>query len=56
MNKLTDWLARFENELDQVLKEAKDFHTKDRISEAKLYVERLDELRVQVDKLITEVF
>ncbi|XP_028407226.1 dynein heavy chain 3, axonemal-like [Dendronephthya gigantea] len=54
VNKLTDWLARFEAKLEAVYKEAKDFYSRERISEARAHVEKLDELRTEVENLLDE--
>lgn len=56
VNKLTDWLARFETKLEAIYKEARDFYSRERISEAKIHLEKLDELNVEVDNLIAEVY
>ena len=56
MNKLFDWLASFESQLDETLTSVKEFHSKDRMSEAKNYVAQLDELRQKVEGFLEEVF
>ena len=48
-------MARFETKLEAIYKEARDFHSRERISEAKSHLEKLDELNVEVDNLIAEV-
>lgn len=50
-----DWLALFKNKLQDVFKESRDFYTKERLSEARVYLEQLNELKAEVDKLIAEV-
>lgn len=55
VNKLMDWLARFKSKLDHVFKESRNFYTKERLSEARAYLEQLNELKAEVDKLIAEV-
>lgn len=55
MNKLFDWLARFELQLNETLQSVKEFHSKDRISEAKTYVVQLDELKDKVQEFLDEV-
>ncbi|RMX56942.1 hypothetical protein pdam_00011068, partial [Pocillopora damicornis] len=54
MNKLFDWLARFELQLNETLQSVKEFHSKDRISEAKTYVVQLDELKDKVQEFLDE--
>ena len=56
MNKLFDWLARFELQLNETLQSVKEFHSKDRISEAKTYVVQLDELKDKVQEFLDEVW
>lgn len=56
MNKLFDWLASFESQLDETLTSVKEFHSKDRMSEAKNYVAQLDELRQKVEGFLEEVY
>ena len=55
MNKLFDWLARFEMQLNETLVSAKEFHTKDRMSEAKTYLAQLDDLKDKVQGFLEEV-
>lgn len=55
MNKLFDWLARFELQLNETLQSVKEFYTKDRMSEAKTYLAQLDELRDKVLGFLEEV-
>ena len=55
MNKLFDWLARFEMQLNETLVSVKEFHTKDRMSEAKTYLAQLDELGDKVQGFLEEV-
>ena len=55
MNKLFDWLARFESQLEETLASVKEFHNKDRMSEAKMYVAQLDELKQRVEGFLEEV-
>ena len=56
VNKLSDWLARFETKLEVIYKEAKDFHSKERMSEARSHLDKLDEMKSEVDSLIAEVW
>ena len=56
MNKLFDWLARFEVQLNETLGSVKEFYTKDRMSEAKTYLAQLDELRDKIQGFLDEVF
>ena len=56
MNQLFDWLASFESQLDETLASVKEFHSKDRMSEAKNYVAQLDELRQKVEGFLEEVY
>ena len=56
MNKLFDWLARFEMQLNETLASVKEFYTKDRMSEAKTYLVQLDELRDRVQGFLEEVY
>ena len=55
MNKLFDWLARFEMQLNETLVSVKEFNTKDRMSEAKTYLAQLDELGDKVQGFLEEV-
>lgn len=55
MNKLFDWLARFELQLNETLQSVKEFYTKDRVSEAKTYLAQLDELKDKVQEFLDEV-
>ena len=55
MNKLFDWLARFEAQLKQTQQSIKDFHKLDRISESRTYLAQLDELRDKVHEYLEEV-
>ena len=55
MNKLFDWLARFEMQLNETLVSVKEFHTKDRMSEAKTYLAQLDDLKDKVQGFLEEV-
>ena len=55
MNKLFDWQARFERRLIQTLQMAKEFHAKDRLSEANNYLAQLDELKKKVQEFLEEV-
>ena len=55
MNKLFDWLARFEMQLNETLQSVKEFYTKDRVSEAKNYLVQLDELKHKVQEFLEEV-
>ena len=55
MNKLLDWLARFEAQLKHTQQSIRDFHKLDRISEAKTYLAQLDELRAKVKGFLEEV-
>ncbi|CAH3192981.1 unnamed protein product, partial [Porites evermanni] len=54
MNKLFDWLARFEMQLNETLVSVKEFHTKDRMSEAKTYLAQLDDLKDKVQGFLEE--
>ncbi|XP_048589777.1 dynein axonemal heavy chain 3-like isoform X2 [Nematostella vectensis] len=54
LNKLFDWLAKFEKQLNDTLASIKDFHSKDRISESKTYLGLLDQLNEQVQKYLDE--
>ncbi|XP_068702145.1 dynein axonemal heavy chain 3-like [Montipora foliosa] len=54
MNKLFDWLARFESQLVETVASVKEFHSKDRMSEAKMYVAQLDELKQRVEGFLEE--
>lgn len=56
MNKLFDWLARFEMQLNETLASVKEFYTKDRMSEAKTYLAQLEELRDRVQGFLEEVY
>jgi hypothetical protein len=49
-------LARIEAKLAAIYKEARDFYSRERISEAKSHLEKLDELKAEVDNLIAEVY
>lgn len=55
MNKLFDWLARFEAQLNETLGSVKEFYGKDRLSEAKMYLAQLDELRDKIQGFLDEV-
>jgi len=55
MNKLFDWQARFEMQLNETLQSVKEFHTKDRMSEAKTYLAQLEELKEKVQVFLEEV-
>ena len=55
MNKLFDWLARFEMQLNETLVSVKEFHTKDRMSEAKTCLAQLDDLKDKVQGFLEEV-
>ena len=55
MNKLFDWLARFETQLNDTLVSVKEFYTKDRMSESKTYLAQLDVLRDKVQEFLEEV-
>ena len=55
MNKLFDWLARFEMQLNETLVSVKEFHTKDRMSEAGTYLAQLDDLKDKVQGFLEEV-
>lgn len=55
MNKLFDWLARFEAQLNETLGKVKEFYAKDRLSEAKMYLAQLDELRDKIQGFLDEV-
>ena len=56
MNKLFDWLARFEMQLNEALANVKEFYTKDRMSEAKTFLAQLGELRDRVQGFLEEVY
>lgn len=55
MNKLFDWQARFEVQLNETLQSVKEFYTKDRMSEAKTYLAQLEELKDKVQVFLDEV-
>jgi hypothetical protein len=55
VNKLSDWLTRFKTKLEALHKEARDFYSKERLSEAGAYLDKLDEMKSEVDSLIAEV-
>ena len=55
MNKLFDWQARFEVQLNETLQSVKEFYTKDRMSEAKTYLAQLEELKEKVQVFLEEV-
>ena len=55
MNKLFDWQARFEMQLNETLQSVKEFYTKDRMSEAKTYLAQLEELKEKVKVFLEEV-
>lgn len=48
-------MSRFEAKLEAIYKEAKDFYSRERISEASANLEKLDELKNEVDNIIAEV-
>lgn len=55
MNKLFDWQARFEVQLNETLQSVKEFYTKDRMSEAKTYLAQLEDLKEKVQVFLEEV-
>ena len=55
MNKLLKWQARFEKQLSLTLEMVKEFHSKDRLSEASSYLAQLNELQAKVQYFIAEV-
>ena len=55
MNKLFEWQARFEMQLNETLQSVKEFYTKDRMSEAKTYLAQLEELKERVQVFLEEV-
>ena len=54
-NKLRDRKARFEMKLAEAQRIVAEFRTKERMNEAAMYLEILNELKVRVDEFIEEV-
>lgn len=55
VQRLFDWLTKFEKQLNETLASIKDFHTKDRLSESKTYLNQLDDLQIKVLEFLDEV-
>ena len=55
VSKLNDWQKKFAARIKEVMDQVKAFRTKDRMSEAQDYLDRLVEIQLKLDEFYNEV-